>query len=336
MAPHRRRTRVPLALLAVLVLAALLVAACSAQASGGSSSGTAASSDGASASAAAGGDSGSATEAAAGAKGETMGDWERVLAALAYMRAETPAKPVVVLLGGSAARESTTSDSSWRSQIVAEGGPETLAWNMGSRNRTMAQNLAIVKKLPKVPTVIYVGINLGSFTSTQKSASIALPSPAPGADEIPLQQYHAYKAPKILSTAKKKTLVRAWMAERYPVYKANFSRNAGLLEQILKYCATVEDGSGTRLFRPVLLELPRDSAVIGSALNAPTTKYRDKCKQLAAKYKVKWVPQLASLPNSSYYDLWHLVEPGRKVWQGKLSEKTAALLKLYGYDGGGS
>ena len=98
------------------------------------------------------------------------------------MRAETPTKPVVVLLGGSAARESTISDSSWRSQIVAAGGPETLAWNMGSRNRTMAQNLAIVKKLPKVPTVIYVGINLGSFTSTQKSASISLPSPAPGAE----------------------------------------------------------------------------------------------------------------------------------------------------------
>ena len=252
------------------------------------------------------------------------------------MRAEAPTKPVVVLLGGSAARESTISDSSWRSQIVAAGGPETLAWNMGSRNRTMAQNLAIVKKLPKVPTVIYVGINLGSFTSTQKSASISLPSPAPSAGEIPLQQPHAYKASKILSTTKKKALVREWLAKRYPVYKANFSRNADLLEQILKYCATVKDENGKRLFRPVLLELPRNSAVIGSSLNAPTTKYRDKCKQLAAKYKVKWVPQLASLPNSNFYDLWHLVEPGRKVWQGKLSAKTATLLEQYGFDGGGS
>ncbi len=86
----------------------------------------------------------------------------------------------------------------------------------------------------------------------------------------------------------------------------------------------------------MLLELPRNSAVIGSSLNAPTTKYRDKCKQLAAKYKIKWVPQLASLPNSSFYDLWHLVEPGRKVWQGKLSAKTATLLEQYGFDGGGS
>ena len=332
MASHRRRTRVPVALLAVLVLAALLVAACSAQASGGSSGAPVGSGDGASASAPAG--DGSA--AAGGAKGGAMSDWERVLAALAYMRAETPTKPVVVLLGGSAARESTISDSSWRGQIVAEGGPETLAWNMGSSNRTMAENLAIVKKLPRVPTIIYVGINLGAFTSANKSATIALPSPAPGAGDIPLQQYHAYKASQIFSTEKKKTLVRVWLAKRYPVYKANFSRNAGLLEQILNYCATVEDENGKRLFRPVLLELPRNSAVIGSALNAPTTKYRDKCKQLATKYKIKWVPQLASLPNSSFYDLWHLVEPGRKVWQGKLSAKTATLLEQYGFDGGGS
>ena len=44
----------------------------------------------------------------------------------------------------------------------------------------------------------------------------------------------------------------------------------------------------------------------------------------------------AKLPNRDFYDLWHLVEPGRTVWQGLLSAKTAALLKAYGYDGGGS
>jgi hypothetical protein len=259
-----------------------------------------------------------------------------VLAALAYMRADVPTKPVVVLLGGSAARESTISDSSWRDQIVAGGGPETLAWNMGSRNRTMAQNLAIVKTLPKVPTIVYVGVNLGSFTSPARSASISLPSPAPGEDAISLQQYHAYKASKVFSPDKKKALVREWLTRRYPVYKANFANNAALLEKLIKACAAVKDEDDKPLFRAVLLELPRNSKAIGSSLNAPTTKYRDKCRRLAAKYKVKWVPQLASLPSSSFYDLWHLVEPGRKVWQTRLSVKTAALLELYGYDGGGS
>jgi hypothetical protein len=330
MASHRRRTRVPLALLAALVLAALLVAACSAQASGDSSPGTGVDSGGSSASAsgAAIDDSAATTDGAAGAKAADS-DWGRVLAALAYMRAEVPTKPVVVLLGGSAARESTIDDASWRDQIVAKGGPETLAWNMGSRNRTLAQNVAIVKNLPQgVDALVYIGINLGAFTSAQKTAAIKLPSPAPSS--VSLKQPHQYSTKTgILSTAKKKTLVRKWMADRYPVFKRNFATSAGVLETLIKACQS-------RGYKPVLLELPRDSAVIGSSLNAPTTKYRDKCKKLAARYKIKWVPQLASLPNSSFYDLWHLVEPGRKVWQDKLSARTAALLELYGYDGGGS
>ena len=86
----------------------------------------------------------------------------------------------------------------------------------------------------------------------------------------------------------------------------------------------------------MLLELPRNSSVIGSSLSTPTARYRDKCKRLAARYGIKWVPQLASLPNRDFYDLWHLVEPGRMVWQDKLSAKTAYLLGLYGFDGGGS
>ena len=327
MASHRRRTRVPLALLAVLVLAALLVAACSAQASGGSLSSPAGSGDDASASAS--GAAANDSSGAVGAKGAELSDWGRVLAALAYMRAEPPTKPVVVLLGGSAARESTIDDGSWRDQIVAEGGPETLAWNMGSRNRTLAQNVAIVKALPPgAQALVLIGINLGAFTSAQKTATIKLPSPAPSS--VSLKQPHQYSTKTgILSTAKKKTLVRQWMADRYPVFKRTFATSAGVLETLIKACKS-------RGYKPVLLELPRNSAIIGSALNAPTTKYRDKCKQLATKYKIKWVPQLTNLPNSSFYDLWHLVEPGRKVWQGKLSDKTATLLELYGFDGGGS
>jgi hypothetical protein len=333
MVSRQRRTHVVLVLVAVLVLITAVVAACSAQASGTSSD----SASGASAEAASSPTEGSQTgTGSASAKGGDA-DWSRVLDALAYMRDEKPSEPVVLLLGGSAARESTIDDGSWRDQIQAKGGPRTLAWNMGSRNRTMAQNLAIVKRLPRVPTIIYVGINLGSFTSTQKYASITLPTPAPSAGDISLKQPHSYQT-KTLSTGKKKTLVREWIADRYPVYKKNFSRNAGLLEELIKYCRGVKDENGKRLFRPVLFELPRNTQVIGSALNAPRKKYRDKCAALHTKYDVPWVSLASSakIPNSSFYDLWHLVEPGRKVWQDKLSGKTVSLLKAYGFDGGGS
>ena len=336
MARSHRRTRLTVALLVALLLAAAAAAAaCSAQATAGSSSptpdashtqvgsGTAGETPAGDASAS---PAGSAAEAAAGA------DWTRILNALGYMQAVPPTQPVVVLLGGSAARESTISDSSWRDQIVAKGGPSTLAWNMGSRNRTMAQNVAIVRKLPKdIRAIVYIGINLGSFAWAQKTATITLPSPLPTTSPT-LKQPHQYSTQTgILSTARKKALVQSWLADRYPVFKRNFGSSAGVLEDIIQICQT-------RGYKPVLFELPRDTAVIGSSLSTPTTRFREKCRALATKYKIPWVSLVsaAKVPNSGFYDLWHLVEPGRKTWQGLLSARTAALLKQYGYDGGGS
>ena len=381
MAQGHRRTYVTIALLVALVLAAAAAAACSARA-------TAVSSPlGTGSSAAPSGSPGTAT----GAKAAPSSDWSRVLAALAYMQADTPTKPVVVLLGGSAARESTISDESWRTQIVDKGGPATLAWNMGSGNRTMAQNVAVVKKLPKgadvvvliggsaarestisdeswrsqivgkggpdtlawnmgsgnrtmaqnvavvkklpkgAHAIVFIGINLGAFTSSQKTAKITLPSPAP--TSVPLRQPHSYGVDTtgILSAAKKKALLQNWLATRYPVFKRNFANSAAVLETLIKTCQT-------RGYKPVLFELPRNTQIIGGSLKAPTTKFRDKCKALASKYKIPWVSQVsaAKLPSTDFYDLWHLVEPGRTVWQDLLSAKTAALLTKYGYGGGGS
>lgn len=326
MARSHRRVSVTIALVAALLLAAAAAAACSARATAESSS----LATGAAVTPSAGADG--ATGSGAGARGASGADWSRVLAALAWMQAETPTKPVVVLLGGSAARESTVSDQSWRAQIVAEGGPETLAWNMGSRNRTMAQNVALVRALPKgAEVIVYIGVNLGSFTSAQKTASITLPSAA-AASSPPLQQPHQYgTATGILPTTKKRALVRAWRADRYPVFTRNFKTSAAVTQTLIKVCQT-------RGYKPVLFELPRNTAVIGSSLSAPTARYRDKCRSLAAQYKIPWVSfvKTAGLPNRDFYDLWHLVEPGRTVWQGLLSAKTAALLERYGYDGGGS
>jgi hypothetical protein len=324
------RTRVVLVLIAALVLVAAAAAACSAPASGGAPEGGA-EGDASAGSGAATGTASVGGAKAADARGGANADWSRVAQALAAMRAQVPSQPIVVLLGGSAARESTIDDGSWRDQILAKGGPAVLAWNMGSRNRTMAQNLAIVKKLPPgVHAIVVIGVNLGSFTSTQRRAVVTLPSPAPAVADVGLEQPHQYNVAKtgILSASKKKTLVRQWLSDRYPVYKANFGLNATLLENLVKLCRE-------RGYKPVLLELPRNSKVIGSSLSAPTARYRDTCKRLAARYRITWVPQLASLSNQAFYDLWHLVEPGRKVWQERLSAKSASLLELYGFDGGG-
>lgn len=307
------RIAAALAWTACLLVVAALLGACSAQATTGGVPAT----DGAPVSA-----SVSATSADAGGGN----DWAHVLQVVANLKAQPPGKPVVVLFGGSAARESTISDSSWRSQIEVKGGPATAAYNLGARNRTLAQNVAIVQALPKVPTIVYIGINLGAFTSAQKTATISLPKPV---TPLPAYKQHSYSQSKILSVAKKKALLRDWLAKRYPVFKRNYDTSAGVLEKLVKVCRQ----SG---MRPVLFELPRNTAIIGHQLDAPVSRYRKTCQALAKKYDIPYVSFVAQakLPNSSFYDLWHLVEPGRTVWQKLLSAKTVALLEKYDMAGG--
>lgn len=310
-------------LLVALVLVAALTAACSEQATAGASGSVAPSSRPVAVESAPGAFSGDV-----GARAASGADWAHALQVIANLRADPPAQPVVVLLGGSAARESTISDGSWRAQIEAKGGPAAAAYNLGSRNRTLAQNVALVQALPEVPTIVFIGVNLGSFTSAQKTARISLPKPVA---TLPPYKQHAYSRSRILTKANKRMLVSAWLADRYPVFKRNFATSSAVLDKLIRVCRT-------RGMKPVLFELPRNTSIIGSKLNTPTTKYRARCRALARKYGVPYVSLIAAakLPNSSFYDLWHLVEPGRKVWQNLLSAKTAALLKQYGYDGGGS
>lgn len=308
----RARVTAAFAWTACLLVVTALLGACSAQASTDATPS---------------GDGSANGSAATSAKAASAADWARVLQVVADLKATPPSKPVVILLGGSAARESTISDSSWRSQIQTKGGGATIAYNLGSRNRTLAENVAIVKELPNVPTIVYIGINVGSFTKAQTSATISLPGP--GASKVSLQQPHQYSKSHILTRAKKGTLLQAWLADRYPVFKRNYRTSAGVLEKLVNACLK-------RGMHPVLFELPRNTAVIGHKLDAPVSRYRKTCQALATKYHIPYVSFVttAKLPNSSFYDLWHLVEPGRTVWQPLLSAKTAALLEKYGMSGG--
>ena len=251
-------------------------------------------------------------------------DWTHVLQVVANLKAQSPAKPVVCLLGGSAARESTISDASWAAQVKKLGGPSVAAYNLGSRNRTLAQDVKIVQALPEMPGIVYIGINVGRFTAPPSHPTLDLPEPT---QTLPPYRQHQYSQSKILSVAKKQALLSDWLAKRYPAFKKNYASNLKTLEQLLAACQD-------RGLRPVLFELPRNTAIAGHALDAPVARYTSSCRALAKKHDVPWVSLVskAHLPNADFYDLWHLVEPGRTVWQQLLSTETAELLKTYGMD----
>ena len=317
----RTRVAAALAWTGCLLVAAALLGACSAAAT---TSGAAATGAIPAASAAGGPRANAGATPSAGAGGGS--DWAHVLQVVANLKAQPPASPIVCLLGGSAARESTIDDASWAAQVTQLGGPSVAAFNLGSRNRTLAQDVKLIQALPKMPGIVYIGINVGRFTTPPSKPTLDLPEPTAS---LPPYGQHQYSQSKILSVARKKALLAEWLAKRYPAFTKNYASNLETLERLLVACRD-------RGLRPVLLELPRDTAIIGHALDAPVARYTAGCATLAEQQDVPWVSfvSAAHLPNADFYDLWHLVEPGRTVWQRLLSAETVDLLKEYGLEGG--
>ena len=206
-------------------------------------------------------------------------DWQHCVQVVANLRAKHPKVPLVVLLGGSSARECTVLDDNWERQIKKRSGYVVDAYNLGSKHRSYAQDLAFVKLLPKgVPTIVYIGVNLGRFCLPPGSATITLPRARP------LARYpqHVYHANRIQSWSTKQYYVRYWLSARYPEFRSYYSSELGVLQKIIRVCKQ-------RHLRVALVDLPRDLPVIGSALNGPVSRYQDGCAALARRWSIPWL-----------------------------------------------
>ena len=268
-----------------------------------------------------------------GAKDFLSWDWRHCAQILADLQAAPPRdKPLVILLGGSAARECTVSDSDWQSQLTRRAARtgkfaapmDATIYNLGSKHRTFALDLAMIRQLPKdVPTILYVGINLGEFCAGWSSTAFTLPPAV--AQPRPYDQhiYSIYR--RVQSPAVKRAYVEYWMRLRWPEFRAQFTSSLATLEAILKACR------GTQL-HPVLLDLPRDMPAIGRAFDAPIDQYHVRCARLARKYGAPWVNFIAAarFVDGDFFDIFHTVEPGRVKYQTLLSDATITLLDRYG------
>ena len=249
-------------------------------------------------------------------------DWQHTLQVVANLRADPPAKPLVILLGGSSARECVISDARWAAQVERLGGPSIVAHDLGSGNQTLAQELKLIDKLPAIPTIVFIGVNLGRFTPAPSDPVVSLPAPAP----IPAgYDPHRYSSAHILSAVRKRQIVRDWLLRRYPVFKRNYTYNLGVLRKVVAACQA-------KGFYPVLLDLPRNTAIIGHALDKPVTRYHDSCETIATGFHIPFLNFVreAAMVNRDFYDLWHLVEPGRAKWQTILSARTISQLAKHG------
>ena len=249
-------------------------------------------------------------------------DWLLGMWKIAQLHAAPPDIPVVCLLGGSSARECTVGDAEWADEIASLGGPEVITINLGSRNQTFGQDLQIVKNLPKsVPSIVFIGVNQGRYNLGQMDSRVRLPEAS--SSQPPSTQHH-YSSKKIYSLATKRALVGAWMKTAYPKFRSRYSANFAILEQVVKKCKE-------RGLHPVLVDLPRLTAVIGHAWDAPIRRYHKGCWTLKSKYQVPFYNfvQASGFVPKDFFDLVHLVEPGRAKFQEQLSKTAISLLKKY-------
>jgi len=235
-------------------------------------------------------------------------------------------EPRVYLLGGSSARECITGNASWAAQVKKLGGPQVRACDLGASNEGFDQDMVLVRAMPKGPTLVLIGVSVGRYTG-EPGEDVNPADPGLTVDSI-AEVKHKYHVGKIIPEEGKQNLVDKWVTTRYPVFQANYEYNAGQLEQLVKLCRQ-------RHFRPVLLELPLNFDIVGARFDAPRARYRKGVRALAKRYDIPYLDFGADLGlvNGDFYDLMHLVEPGRGKWQKRLSEEVVKLLKEYGMGG---
>jgi hypothetical protein len=253
--------------------------------------------------------------------GNPRPDWYHILAVLEELRARPPLRPLVVLLAGSSGRESTVSDDSWAAEVRELGGPDVVARNLSSRNKTFAHDLDLVRLLPRTgaPTLVFIGVNLGRFTQWSHKAG---PGPATVPDHVEFAfTQHAYAGRATLSPADKRLQVEEWVDERRPVFDAHVERNTATLAELVRVCLA-------RGYEPVLLELPRDTEATGDLMDDPIARYQRECAEIAEEYGIPYVDFVddAGLATTDFYDPWHLVDSGYVKWQRLLARTAAGLL----------
>jgi hypothetical protein len=248
--------------------------------------------------------------------------WYHAIEVIAAVNETPPEVPLLVLTGGSVSKECMVSDTDWAAQVQRRGGPEVVAYNISSAMRTFYEDVALVEALPNVPTIVFIGVNLGRFTWAFQSGEVSLARNPTLAAKYSIHHFTSVDA---MTLAEKRACVVRWMTKSYPHFQSRVDYNLRRLAQMVRVCKR-------KGLHPVMLEMPRNMAVIGHAYDVPIRRFHRGCWAIAREYGVPYINFVldARLLDRDFRDLGHLVESGRPKFQRLLSDKTIALLRRYG------
>jgi hypothetical protein len=281
-------------------------------------------------------------------------------------RRNPPSLPAIYLLGGSTAREAITSGASLSRQIRADGGPATVAWDLGSINQNFAQSLVVADNVPAKDAWLLVGINLGRFTPDRGSSFVQSEGREFLLKSRYLQQYVAKNYGKYKYTTTILPGIFAYLTSYFQQHEDELlaghvpSREYGQHRYNHKSAHTVKQKErmvkvwNTRRYaffkrnlrfnlamleqlliraeqrgvHVVLIELPNNRALVGDRFDYAISQYRGPVDALADKYDVPYLDFNAGLKlkNEDFHDLSHLNESGRVVWQRALARQLAPMM----------
>jgi hypothetical protein len=266
--------------------------------------------------------SGQAAREAASARGEYPLDFVRVLQLVANLRADPPAEPLVCILGGSSVRECTVSNDSWSDAVTKLRGYRVRAVNLGSKHRMFTQDRRIIRYLPKGTDIVFIGVNMGRFCNGQYDPPVVLPEPSTSSARAAAG---GRASTKVWPDWRKRQVAEQWMVKRWPNFRERYRYN-------LRVLASVCRDSLARGQHPVIIDLPRNMAIIGHLLDQPLRLYHRGCRKIAERLGIPYVQFQSStgLTNKDFSDLWHTVASGKVKWQRALAATTARLIKQYG------
>ena len=255
-------------------------------------------------------------------------DWRHLWAVLDQFQTAPPKVPVVYLLGGSAARECTTLDKPWSDQVSRLVGHRIRAINFGAASQSYLRDITIVDKMPHVPSVVLIGINLGRYT-TSPPASTSAATAIPHGSILTSYTQHRFTSGDVHADSAKRALLRDWLARRYPVFKQRYSYNHHQLELLIAECQRLD-------LHPVLVNLTFNNAIVRPALDAPRARYAKGCRALAAKYHIRYYDFVGKVGfvSRDFVDLWHCAPSGRAKYQARLSRIIHTALDDYGLGSG--
>ncbi len=255
------------------------------------------------------------------ARAEITPDYRHALQVVADLSAFPPKVPLVVLLGGSSQRSSTVSDLSLTRQIRAKVGYRMVAFNLGSKERLLTTDKRLVGLLQDVHPIVYVGVNMGRFCRGHSNPAVVLPDPT---GNSPTPQARSIARTNPLSDTRKRQMVDEWMQERWPTFLRNYRYELGVLESAVKL--SLKEGQ-----HPVIIDLPRNTAMMSHKLDRPLRIYHRGCRAIAKRNGIPYVQfqGKVNVGNKDFRDLWHLLPTSRIKWQRQLSATTASLMKRY-------